>query len=132
MKFKIKTDVSGFINIQYYPEPYYKEESPVNADSLLIEENDLDDLVDALNMIVEQRKGHVVREGYTQSGRRKSRYCSVCGHTELQHSVNGFPSQRASVVCRKCNKNCNRVENAKFSYSRPDKSVSDQVKDGGS
>ena len=52
----------------------------------------------------------IEREGYTKSGRRKSKYCSVCAHTELQHSVNGLPSHRASIVCRKCNKDCNRTE----------------------
>ena len=62
----------------------------------------------------------IEREGYTKSGRRKSRYCSVCAHTELQHIVNGLPSHRASIVCRKCNKDCNRAENVEFSYSKPD------------
>ncbi|MBX8642897.1 MAG: hypothetical protein KIY10_10020 [Thermoplasmata archaeon] len=56
MKFKI-SKLDEFIIINHYPEPYYEGEEP-EGDSMVIEENDLDDLIDALDSYVEKRGGN--------------------------------------------------------------------------
>ena len=54
MTFKI-LKVDEFVVIKYFSDPYYEEEA--NEDSMIIEENDIDDLIDALNSYVEKRTG---------------------------------------------------------------------------
>ena len=63
---------------------------------------------------------NVVRDGYTKSGRLKSEWCSVCGHTRLQHIQSGIPSKPVQIWCKKCKQNCNAEERVKFSYSKPE------------
>ena len=53
MTFRI-SKVDEFVVIKYFPEPYYEGEE-ADGDSMIIEENDLDDLIDALDSYVEKR-----------------------------------------------------------------------------
>ena len=55
MTFKI-LKVDEFVVIKYFSDPYYEGEE-ANEDSMIIGENDLDDLIDALDSYVEKRTG---------------------------------------------------------------------------
>ena len=46
--------VDEFVVIKYYPEPYYEGEEAY-GDSIIIKENDLDDLIDAIDSYVEKK-----------------------------------------------------------------------------